>query len=587
MKRIFRIITAVVVPVMFFACQEKVETPADNTLEVTPSGDITLDCRGENETVLTVKTDADSWDFTATDWIRVVKKENTLTVNADPNKTETPRSGKIEITAGNAPAVTVNVAQDAWVESFVTLSSETVEAPFGGGDFEITVTCAEDWKIVANGTAPDWCSVAPEEGKSGDKIVFTVSENTGAEARSAKYVVSSGSAFKTVTVTSAPTPYLELAEPASGELKADYSKAEFKVTIRTNLTADDIKCDIPEDASWVSLKGEPAVSGDRISYTVVVSPNAAYQARNAEISFSSASVTPVKVSVSQNMKPGLILVEPESGVLELGTESAKVNVTVSSNLPYKVSLPEWISQSGEPEKTSEGNGLTTYRYTFDVSAADGTRAGDIAFAYEQYSVSVSVKQIAEGTVKANIPDKTFRDALAKHGWIIADGDNTEVEVTATGLAATSLDFDAWFVRSVRSIEGIEAFSNLEYISFNGCNSLAVIDLSGLTNVNTLIMGTAGYVERIILGNNPVTSLNYGWETTVFASSVSISGAKLQMLNVSYQSWPMGDTWTTLDVTGCPELTTIYSQRPASLLIYVTAEQKDKIQNTGNGVLTVK
>lgn len=161
-------------------------------------------------------------------------------------------------------------------------------------------------------------------------------------------------------------------------------------------------------------------------------------------------------------------------------------------------------------------------------------------------------------------------------------------MTATGLAATSLDFDAWFVRSVRSIEGIEAFSNLEYISFNGCNSLAVIDLSGLTNVNTLNMGTAGYVERIILGNNPVTSLNYGWETTVYASSVSISGAKLQSLNVSYyQTWPMPDNWTTLDVTGCPELTTIYSQRMVSLLIYVTAEQKDKIQNTGNGVLTVK
>ena len=44
---------------------------------------------------------ADSWDYTAPEWIVATQEENTLSVNAKDN-TEASRVGRIEFIAGNA-----------------------------------------------------------------------------------------------------------------------------------------------------------------------------------------------------------------------------------------------------------------------------------------------------------------------------------------------------------------------------------------------------------------------------------------------------------------------------------------------------
>ena len=46
---------------------------------------------------------ADSWDYTAPEWIVATQEENTLSVNAKDN-TEASRVGRIEFIAGNAEA---------------------------------------------------------------------------------------------------------------------------------------------------------------------------------------------------------------------------------------------------------------------------------------------------------------------------------------------------------------------------------------------------------------------------------------------------------------------------------------------------
>ena len=162
-----------------------------------------------------------------------------------------------------------------------------------------------------------------------------------------------------------------------------------------------------------------------------------------------------------------------------------------------------------------------------------------------------------------------------------------VALTAEGVSATSFDF-SWGYTRIASLEGIEAFANLTSINVSECQSLTRVDISGLSKVNSLNLGTAGYIADVVLGDNPITMFSYGWETTVYANPVTISGSKLSYLVVSAEGWgAMADGWHELDVTGCPNLVQIDSKRPNDLTIYVTSEQKDKIYNNGNGVLTVK
>lgn len=98
------------VPMLFASCEEQLST---NTLSVEPSDAITFLASGNDPVLLTVTTDADSWDYTAPEWIEAVKDGNTLTVNAFDNTTNGSRSGRIEFTAGNADRVNVVVMQDS------------------------------------------------------------------------------------------------------------------------------------------------------------------------------------------------------------------------------------------------------------------------------------------------------------------------------------------------------------------------------------------------------------------------------------------------------------------------------------------
>ena len=106
------------VPFLFNSCEEKTtepETPKDEkiTLEVTPSSTITFKAKQNEDVVLTVKTNAETWDFTAPDWVVATKEESTLKVNVKDNTTKEDNIGRIEFTAGTAKKVVVAVMQEA------------------------------------------------------------------------------------------------------------------------------------------------------------------------------------------------------------------------------------------------------------------------------------------------------------------------------------------------------------------------------------------------------------------------------------------------------------------------------------------
>lgn len=112
MKRLLKFAACLAcAPFFLLSCEEQEPIAEEtNTLEVTPSDPISFLASGNQAVTLTVTTDADSWDYTAPEWIVATQEENTLSVNAKDN-TEASRVGRIEFIAGNAEPVEIQVTQ--------------------------------------------------------------------------------------------------------------------------------------------------------------------------------------------------------------------------------------------------------------------------------------------------------------------------------------------------------------------------------------------------------------------------------------------------------------------------------------------
>ena len=103
----------------FSAGEAKVSVPvrqsARDMVEVTPSEPLTFSWNDAEGVALEVTTTADSWDVAvdadAQSWITTDKENATLTISVSPNDSESSRSGKVTVSAGNAEPVEIQVTQ--------------------------------------------------------------------------------------------------------------------------------------------------------------------------------------------------------------------------------------------------------------------------------------------------------------------------------------------------------------------------------------------------------------------------------------------------------------------------------------------
>lgn len=91
------------------------EEPATPTLSVAPAGAIAFTAKATQTFDITVTTNQTSWDVTSSQaWCKVAKNGTKFTVSATPNTATTaPAPAVLTISAGKAPAVTINVTQAA------------------------------------------------------------------------------------------------------------------------------------------------------------------------------------------------------------------------------------------------------------------------------------------------------------------------------------------------------------------------------------------------------------------------------------------------------------------------------------------
>ena len=98
---------------VFSACEKEEEKKADpDTLSVTPTSAISFKASDNEPVKLSVKTNVADWSVTAPEWITAKKESDALIINALDNDKDA-RLGRIEITAGSADPVRINVSQSA------------------------------------------------------------------------------------------------------------------------------------------------------------------------------------------------------------------------------------------------------------------------------------------------------------------------------------------------------------------------------------------------------------------------------------------------------------------------------------------
>lgn len=103
----------------FSAGEAKVSVPvrqsARDMVEVTPSEPLTFSWNDAEGVALKVTTTADSWeaavDTDGKGWITADKENSTLTITVKQNDSESERSGKVTVSAGNAVPVEIQVTQ--------------------------------------------------------------------------------------------------------------------------------------------------------------------------------------------------------------------------------------------------------------------------------------------------------------------------------------------------------------------------------------------------------------------------------------------------------------------------------------------
>ena len=196
----------------------------------------------------------------------------------------------------------------------------------------------------------------------------------------------------------------------------------------------------------------------------------------------------------------------------------------------------------------------------------------------------------------HFPDAEFREILIANGYVtLISGD--ECEITEKGQNATTLPLLS--NEGIESLQGIEAFKNIVDLGALGImtNSVKVLDLSGNPNFKKLYYTSSSFgkrsyldmnpIEQLILGDAPIENgyvflANlYNFNAGLYSQSVTVSGTKVLTVDISLTSF---DQVKWLDVTGCPNITTIVLHSYYLKTLYVTQEQKEAIDG---GSITIQ
>lgn len=448
-----------------------------------------------------------------------------------------------------------NTSDEKVSSATITISTETLTAAPEGAQQSVTVTSSGDWRLAG---VCDWAHPSATSGKSGETVTFTIDPNTTEAVRTATFKFFTGPAVAPLTINSEIGYRLELL--SSEEMYTESPAEEISIQLNTNIP--ELTCEVPE---WVTYSNRTDAFGKTI-LSFAVSENATYINRSGNIVISSDKAEePITVALTQEQTNTIII---DDVMFDLDMTAQDVTVVVKSNVDYDVNKEvDWISEGTLVNSNKQEDGLTADTYTFTLTEATGPRGSQVTFYWEDLFTQVTMVQKDPDTEVVNIPDGVFRANLVSRNWVLDLGGGACI-VLEDGLNATSFSSEGSWYDSFESVEGIESFPNLESITINYHN-IRSFDISKLKKVTSVTLGYCIYLNNINLGDNAVKTLNpfsyWGYNYYSYATSFAVAGTKLESLDCGCDSYFGNyDTIESIDVSGCPALTTLNAVRGSRL-----------------------
>lgn len=367
------------------------------------------------------------------------------------------------------------------------------------GEASVTVECNGAWRLVGK---DDWCHPSVTEGQSGATVTFKADPNPATESRTAIFSFVSGS--KTVKLH-VMQKFSDVIELYKDEFKLPREGGQITVRASSNT---EVIVNIPEDCrSWIEQMATPASKSlDLNVFYFDIHATNEYFTRNGRIEFISGDNT-AYADISQEKN---VIMETSEKAYKAEGNGDIIEVEVSTNLPYKVEIPEtasdWIEYIDNDESEEIPNGPVQRKETFKIKAdkEDMSRAVQISLVSldENNSLEESFVIIQSGTNPQiiEIPDINFRNALAELAYVVtfdSNGDeyeNGKCEISVAGNQATDLDVHS---KNISSLVGIEHFKNLTLLNCRN-NNIRELDLS-----NTKIdVKYVSYGNKTIIDGNP-------------------------------------------------------------------------------------
>lgn len=451
-------------------------------------------------------------------------------------------------------------------DSFLTVSTDTLWFGPEGGELDVKIESSGDWTLL--GEEENWISISKESGSSGESVTFVAEPNETGQILENVYKVFTGSTVQKIVVMSDADYSIELISEESYQIASDATT--LYVYVKTNIP--NIECKFTDGGEkWIEYKGyENSIGAELFIFNV--NENESFINRSSTITLFGKDKE-LKFDINQKQLDAVIIEEELYQEYDLAEREIKLNLR--TNIDYTIEgLPEWI----ELESTVKGeivDGLEQQILTLKLAESTGSRVAELLFNNGDVNLlKVTIKQKNPNPEMVTIPDANFRNVLAKNGFIVlSEGDDSQCELLEAGKNATLLNASSL---NIASIEGIEHFVNLKTINLT-YNNIENLDISKLTNVETLYMESIRGLKCVKLGVNPIKKLQL--KKAIYSNSVIISGEKLEEIDAFIN---FGDTRydeiTELDVTGCTALKKCDTRDRGKLAsLYVTSEQKENVE----------
>lgn len=293
------------------------------------------------------------------------------------------------------------------------------------------------------------------------------------------------------------------------------------------------------DANWISAYPMSGDAGDN-TITISVKSNTTHVDRQCFVRIMAGDAQKtIEVRQAQHSSVSL---SPQQ--LWLGAEAGEFQVQVQANVEFQVEIEgDWIELVSERNKSP---------LTFKAKTNPGdTRTGTIVVSGGGVSAKVEVVQYAPSEI-IHFPDANFKSYLMQYDKT-KDGEISQQEALDVQTISCSN-------MNIKSLEGIEFFTNLTYLNFSN-NQVRRLDLSHNTKLASL-NSRCNPLEWINFGETLPSRYTggYSWFDDPHFEALTSESFEIVSSNMTVLSICNGELskWNNInlrviDISGCPAL----------------------------------